>query len=140
MQQRLTNNKLEIKLHTILEFHQCCLRETSFRGLFRLPIMHPIYGYTDILDLQNFCKGLYTNKQIQITDLFQMMMAIPEPMDTALDAAKGETWRRIRTVLSPSFSAHKLKAMTPLMNTACDTLLEKIKQVAESGESFDIVR
>jgi len=60
MQQRLTNNKLDTKLHNILEFHQCCSRdhETSFRGLFQLPIMHPIYGYTDILDLHNFCKGL----------------------------------------------------------------------------------
>ena len=61
-------------------------------------------------------------------------------MNTSLDVAEGETWRRIRTILSPSFSAHKLKSMTPLMNVACDALLKKVEEVAKSGESFDMVK
>ncbi|KAK3699413.1 hypothetical protein QZH41_018572, partial [Actinostola sp. cb2023] len=63
----------------------------------------------------------------------------PKPLDKSLNFVQGETWRRIRTTLSPSFSAHKLKGMIPLMNLACDTLVKKIDQVAEAGGSFDIV-
>ena len=46
----------------------------------------------------------------------------------------------MRSTLSPAFSAHKLKGMTSLMNVACDKLIKKVDKVAESGESFDIVR
>ncbi|KAK3737559.1 hypothetical protein QZH41_017756, partial [Actinostola sp. cb2023] len=64
----------------------------------------------------------------------------PKPMDNSLTLLRGEDWRRrIRTTLSPSFSAHKLKGMIPLMNLACDTLVKKIDQVAEAGGSFDIL-
>ena len=71
---------------------------------------------------------------------FQKSFKLPEPMDKSLSLLRGEDWRRIRTTLSPSFSAHKLKGMIPLMNLACDTLVKKIDQVAEAGGSFDIVR
>ncbi|KAK3734392.1 hypothetical protein QZH41_018031 [Actinostola sp. cb2023] len=66
--------------------------------------------------------------------------SFPKPINKLLSIVQGETWRRIRTTLSPSFSAHKLKGMIPLMNLACDTLVKKIDQVAEAGGSFDIVK
>lgn len=65
---------------------------------------------------------------------------MPEPLDRSLDIAEGEIWHRIRTVLTPSFSSHKLKSMIPLMNTTCDSLLEIIGKSAESGESIDVLK
>ena len=63
-----------------------------------------------------------------------------EPLNKMLSVAKGGTWKRIRNTLSPTFSAHKMKLMVPLMNEACDLLLKKISEVADSGKSFNIVR
>ncbi|KXJ25206.1 cytochrome P450 3A24 [Exaiptasia diaphana] len=64
---------------------------------------------------------------------------MPKPLDRALNIAHGETWKRIRNTLSPSFSAHKLKGMTSLINLICDKLMERIDKVAASGKSVDIV-
>ena len=55
-----------------------------------------------------------------------------------MSTVKGKKWHRIRTVLSPSFSALKLKRMVPLMNQACDTLMKKLEKVADVDESCDI--
>lgn len=68
------------------------------------------------------------------------MFTLPEPLDNALSIAKGESWRRIRNTLSPTFSAFKLKGMTRLMNMACDVLMKKAEEAAQSEGSLDIVR
>ena len=70
----------------------------------------------------------------------QTFVELKEPLDKMLTSAKGATWKRIRNTLSPTFSAHKMKLMVPLMNEACDVLLKKITEVADTGKSFDIVR
>jgi len=54
--------------------------------------------------------------------------------------AEGDDWRRIRNTLSPTFSAHKMKQMVPLMNSACDTLMKKLEEMSKTGESFDPIR
>jgi len=61
-------------------------------------------------------------------------------LNTSLDISVDETWHRIRTILSPSFSAHKLKSMVPLMNISCDVMLEKVENAAKTGQSIDIVK
>ena len=67
-------------------------------------------------------------------------MVLPEPLDKMLQVVEGETWSRIHGILSPTFSAHKMKMMTPLMNESIDKMMNKLAQVAESGESFDIFK
>ena len=59
-------------------------------------------------------------------------------MDIVLAAAKGGHWQHIRGTLSPSFSAHKMKMMLPLMNEACNQLMMKMSKVAATGESFNV--
>ncbi|XP_057203960.1 thromboxane-A synthase [Triplophysa rosa] len=63
-----------------------------------------------------------------------------KPMSESLIMLKDERWRRVRSILTPSFSAAKMKEMAPLINMATETLLNNLKRNAESGDSFDIHR
>ena len=68
------------------------------------------------------------------------LVKFPEPFNKMLNLVEGEDWRRIRNTLSPTFSAHKMKQMLPLMNSACDTLMKKLEEISRAGESFDVVK
>ena len=70
----------------------------------------------------------------------QLMVKFPERYDKMLSLAEGEDWRRIRNTLSPTFSAHKMKQMVPLMNSACDTLMTKMEEFSRTEESFDVMK
>ena len=56
------------------------------------------------------------------------------PMSSFLFIAKDDQWKRIRTTLSPTFSATKLKEVIPLMEEASDVLTGKLTEAAETGE------
>ena len=56
------------------------------------------------------------------------------PFNKGIIVAKDETWKRIRNTLTPTFSAGKMKLMVPLIEKSCDTLMEKLGKVADSGE------
>ena len=78
-------------------------------------------------------------KQIMIKDFpsfrnrFRVQNPGP-PFDKSVLDAKDETWKRIRNTLTPTFSAGKMKLMMPLIEKSCDTLMEKLEKVADSGE------
>lgn len=61
-----------------------------------------------------------------------------KPMSDCLLLLKNEEWKRVRSILTPSFSAAKMKEMVPLINTATDALMNNLNVFAESGEAFDI--
>ncbi|KTG33904.1 hypothetical protein cypCar_00004520 [Cyprinus carpio] len=68
----------------------------------------------------------------------QTVRGITKPMSDSLVMLKGEQWKRVRSILTPTFSAAKMKEMVPLINTATETLLRNLKSHAESGNSFNI--
>lgn len=78
-------------------------------------------------------------KQIMIKDFssfrnrFQIQFLDP-PFEKNLLETKDETWKRIRSTLTPTFSAGKMKLMLPLIEKSCDTLMEKLEKIADSGE------
>ncbi|XP_046870586.1 thromboxane-A synthase isoform X2 [Hypomesus transpacificus] len=63
-----------------------------------------------------------------------------KPMSDCLLMLKNQHWKRVRSVLTPSFSSAKMREMVPLINTATESLLRNLEVHAESGESFDIHR
>uniref|UniRef100_A0A6Q2XKW2 Thromboxane-A synthase n=1 Tax=Esox lucius TaxID=8010 RepID=A0A6Q2XKW2_ESOLU len=84
-------------------------------------------------------------RQIMVKDFstFPNRMAIrtaTKPVSDCLLMLRNERWKRVRGILTPSFSAAKMKEMGPLINTATATLLTNLNGNAESGKSFDIHR
>ena len=79
-------------------------------------------------------------KQIMVKDfpIFRNRCEFPviggPPFESNLLESKDETWKRIRTTLTPTFSAGKMKLMVPLIEKSCDKLLEKLEKIADSGE------
>ncbi|XP_035498508.2 thromboxane-A synthase [Scophthalmus maximus] len=84
-------------------------------------------------------------RQLLVRDFssFQNRMSIrfaTKPMTDCLLMLRNERWKRVRSILTPSFSAAKMKEMVPLINTAIDALMNNLNVYAESGEAFDIHR
>ena len=50
------------------------------------------------------------------------------PLDKGLFDAKDEAWRKVRSVLTPTFSALKLRELVPLIDDAVDILLKRLQQ------------
>ncbi|XP_017274474.1 thromboxane-A synthase isoform X2 [Kryptolebias marmoratus] len=77
-----------------------------------------------VKDFNNF-----TNRRFQLTT---------KPWKDCLLMLRNEQWKRVRSVVTPTFSAAKLKEMVPLINTATDALMNNLSVHAESGKVFDI--
>lgn len=58
----------------------------------------------------------------------------PARFRRSIFAARDEYWKRIRNMLTPTFSAGKMKLMAPLIEKSCDVLLEKLEKIANTGE------
>ncbi|XP_044513352.1 cytochrome P450 3A4-like [Gracilinanus agilis] len=55
-------------------------------------------------------------------------------LESAISVAKDEQWKRIRTVLSPTFTSGKLKEMFPIINRYGDVLVKNMKKEAEKSK------
>ena len=56
------------------------------------------------------------------------------PIEMNLISARDEQWKRIRNILTPSFSGAKIKQMVPLMEKSTETLKTKFEEVANTGK------
>ncbi|XP_067392195.1 thromboxane-A synthase [Emydura macquarii macquarii] len=65
---------------------------------------------------------------------------VKKPMVDSILCLRDQRWKDVRSLLTPTFSAAKMKEMTPLINQACDVLLSNLKIYADSGKAFDIQR
>jgi hypothetical protein len=52
--------------------------------------------------------------------------------------SSGATWRRHRHIINPTFSAAKLKLMSPLINGCITNVMEKLVDHVTSGSEFNI--
>ncbi|XP_010611147.1 cytochrome P450 3A14 isoform X1 [Fukomys damarensis] len=59
-------------------------------------------------------------------------------MKNAVSASEDEEWKRIRTLLSPTFTSGKLKEMLPIINQYGDALVKNLRCQAEKGKPVDL--
>jgi len=68
------------------------------------------------------------------------MVEFRRPYNKMLSIVPGQKWKDLRTTLSPTFSASKIKQMMSFMNEAVDTLIQKVDKVSKTGEIVDFHR
>ena len=51
---------------------------------------------------------------------------------------RDEQWRRVRRILTPTFSSRKLRMMTPLIQESCERLRNNMAAVSDTGTSVNV--
>ncbi|XP_071955007.1 cytochrome P450 3A24-like [Antedon mediterranea] len=59
-------------------------------------------------------------------------------LDEGVNNLQDDHWREIRNVLSPSFSAGKMKKMSPLLNACCDGLVKNVLEKEAAKENVEV--
>ncbi|XP_015274888.1 PREDICTED: cytochrome P450 3A9-like [Gekko japonicus] len=59
-------------------------------------------------------------------------------LDQAVSIAKDEQWKRIRTVLSPTFTSGKLKEMFPIIKNYGEVLVQNVQKKVERDEPIEV--
>ncbi|XP_016073201.1 PREDICTED: cytochrome P450 3A12-like [Miniopterus natalensis] len=124
------------------------------------PFVGTILGYhTGILDFDMDCFkkygniwGIYDGRQpvLVITDLDLIKTVLVKEcysvftnrrsvgpvgfMKSSISMAEDETWKRIRTLLSPTFTSGKLKEMFPIVSKYGDVLVRNLRKEADKGK------
>nr|XP_031532547.1 cytochrome P450 3A29-like [Vicugna pacos] len=71
------------------------------------------------------CYSVFTNRR---------SFGLTGIMKNAISMAQDEQWKRIRTLLSPSFTSGKLKEMFPIIGQYGDMLVRNMRKEAEKGK------
>eukprot|EP00071_Canis_lupus_P041832 XP_022275389.1 cytochrome P450 3A12-like isoform X4 [Canis lupus familiaris] len=59
-------------------------------------------------------------------------------MKSAITVSEDEEWKRIRTLLSPTFTSGKLKEMFPIIGQYGDMLVRNLRKEAEKGKAISL--
>ena len=59
-------------------------------------------------------------------------------MKNAISVAEDENWKRMRTLLSPTFTSGKLKQMFPIISHYGDVLVRNLRKEAEKGKPISL--
>ncbi|XP_035573670.1 cytochrome P450 3A12-like isoform X6 [Canis lupus dingo] len=59
-------------------------------------------------------------------------------MKSAITVSEDEEWKRIRTLLSPTFTSGKLKEMFPIIGQYGDVLVRNLRKEAEKGKAISL--
>ncbi|GIY91601.1 cytochrome P450 3A4 [Caerostris extrusa] len=61
-----------------------------------------------------------------------------EGFSQQLITLRDKRWKEIRSIITPSFTASKMKQMAPIMNSTIDSLVANVGKKCDAGEAFDI--
>ncbi|KAL1768869.1 cytochrome P450 3A9 [Sigmodon hispidus] len=106
---------------------ECREKYGKIWGLFQGPT--PVFTITDTEMIKNVlvkeCYSVFTNRP----DFGPVGV-----MSKAMSIAKDEEWKRIRALLSPTFTSGKLKEMFPIVEQYGDSLVRHLRKEAERGK------
>uniref|UniRef100_A0A8C0GPI5 unspecific monooxygenase n=1 Tax=Chelonoidis abingdonii TaxID=106734 RepID=A0A8C0GPI5_CHEAB len=74
------------------------------------------------------CFTTFTNRRVGLVGELELAVSI----------AEDEKWKRIRTVLSPTFTSGKLKEMFPIIKHYGEVLVRNVQKKAEKDEPVDV--
>jgi len=57
-----------------------------------------------------------------------------------LSIIKDEKWKRVRSIMSPTFSTGKLRKMKPIIEECINTLVKNLDNVSQTGQETDMKR
>ncbi|XP_052023977.1 cytochrome P450 3A11-like [Apodemus sylvaticus] len=93
----------------------------------------PLFAITDTEMIKNVlvkeCFSVFTNRR----DFGPVGI-----MSKAVSIAKDEEWKRLRALLSPTFTSGKLKEMFPVMEQYGNILVKYLRQEAEKGKPVTV--
>ncbi|XP_055954114.1 cytochrome P450 3A8-like isoform X1 [Argiope bruennichi] len=61
-------------------------------------------------------------------------------VDNMLTAIRGEDWKRIRSIVTPTFTTGKIKKMLPIFKDCTEALINNFKTSAKEGKEVDVKR
>ncbi|CAL1283443.1 unnamed protein product [Larinioides sclopetarius] len=61
-------------------------------------------------------------------------------MDKNVSSATGEDWKRIRTIITPTFSTGKIKRMMGIFKECSETVIQNFKKATRNGEPVELKR
>ncbi|XP_040446669.1 cytochrome P450 3A29-like [Falco naumanni] len=114
--------------HGVLNFDQLCFEKYGkIWGIF--DGRQPVLAISDPVLIKNIlvkeCYTIFTNRR---------NFGLNGILESALFNAEDETWKRIRTVLSPTFTSGKLKEMFPIINHYGEKLVKNIEKKVANDE------
>ncbi|RDD37121.1 Cytochrome P450 3A24 [Trichoplax sp. H2] len=74
----------------------------------------------------------------QFPDREALTKTLPYPIKHSVLFARGEDWKRIRSILTATFSASKLKQIFYIVESACNRCVEKLEALSENEEIADM--
>ena len=105
----------------------------EYRKLYGKVFHYSVGQETNILVADPELIKLITVKEFDKFRNRNLKRELPHPNRLQMGRAKDQVWKRIRTTLTPTFSASKMKQMVPIIQSSCDVLVSKFRQAAESG-------
>ncbi|NXX22534.1 CP3AO protein, partial [Podargus strigoides] len=114
--------------HGVMNFDQMCFEKYGkIWGIF--DGRQPVLAVLDPILIKNIlvkeCYTIFTNRRY---------IGLNGILDSALNMAEDEKWKRIRTVLSPTFTSGKLKEMFPIINHYGEKLVKNIEKKVANDE------
>ncbi|XP_060116485.1 cytochrome P450 3A21-like [Heteronotia binoei] len=118
--------------HGLMKFDQACYEKYGkIWGFYdgRKPVLGVVDPAIIKAVLVKECYSTFTNRR---------EFGPTAELETAVSVAKDEQWKRIRTVLSPTFTSGKLKEMFPIIVHHVKSLMKNIQAKVEREEPLDI--
>ncbi len=104
----------------------------------------PLYGFFQGVNAHLVVSDPALVQQITIKQFHKFHSRILFPLQPKNSPTEGlfnavsDKWKRLRSVLSPSFTAKRMKKMSPKINQCVDDLLKLLEEKCKEGQPFDI--